>query len=710
MRAAVSGLLIIIMIFTVILPMTVAAESENLVSGLTYTVKTGEPISESYANYIENGIVFDTDSGQLTDSVTALTSESSAGWYRAYRGGSRIVEFDLGAECSVREIRAGFLHIKASGIYAPSYVTVSLATEPGSFGTALRKEVDFDFTNDTAVRCDVTATPDSSFRARYVRVEFECAVFCYCDEISVYGSRTVSNSDKSITPDTPAKTPGYCTDIGGAKDIIKLYNGYYAPEPEKAVLTEEKLLPYIAYLDTFGNISDTLFDSAALVPCHGDYPSGGRLVYTNGKPGAVMSDWELYFESNFFENGDLDTLEATVEKVYTALGKSEKFGVFLTLPYPTPLGNTPFGDINGDGREEYCESLGERVDIIEWYALKCISAFRGKGYKHIYLAGFYWYKESVDRTISAHEEELIKAANSYAERRGLKTLFDAYYLASGIEKWESLGFSAAVMQPNVAFTESYPYFKLPMLDEFSETAAKYRLGVEMETNEPSFFMGNDYLTAGRNYESYLYYGVKNGYADAVKTYYQGAGPGSIYDFCHADVSSARGKYLRRLYDITYSFIKGNYKNEPPVVSADDIELYEGDSKILTDITVTDTDSFAGDITVSIVEAPKNGDAAVVSGNKRLVYSPRDGFTGEDSFTVIASDGFNSSEPITVHVKVHPKSDIISSSENSGGSSEPSENARRFPTWLLAVLILLGVGIVASVASVAVRAARRGKAG
>ena len=315
----------------------------------------------------------------------------------------------------------------------------------------------------------------------------------------------------------------------------------------------------------------------------------------------------------------------------------------------------------------------------------------------------------MDRTISAHEEELIKAANSYAERRGLKTLFDAYYLASGIEKWESLGFSAAVMQPNVAFNESYPYFKLPMLDEFSETAAKYRLGVEMETNEPSFFMGNDYLTAGRNYESYLYYGVKNGYADAVKTYYQGAGPGSIYDFCHADVSSARGKYLRRMYDITYSFIKGNYKNDPPVVSADDIELYEGDSKILTDITVTDTDSFAGDITVSIAEAPKNGDAAVVSGNKRLVYSPRDGFTGEDSFTVIASDGFNSSEPITVHVKVHPKSDIISSSENSGGSSEPSENARRFPTWLLAVLILLGVGIVASVASVAVRAARRGNA-
>ena len=40
MRAVVSGLLIIIMIFTVILPMTVAAESENLVSGLTYTVKT----------------------------------------------------------------------------------------------------------------------------------------------------------------------------------------------------------------------------------------------------------------------------------------------------------------------------------------------------------------------------------------------------------------------------------------------------------------------------------------------------------------------------------------------------------------------------------------------------------------------------------------------------------------------------------------------
>ncbi len=709
MRAAISGLLIIIMIFTAMLPMTAAAETENLVAGLPYTVKTGEPISESYANYVENGIVFDTDAGQLTDSVTALTSESSAGWYRAYRGGSRIVEFDLGAECTVREVRTGFLHAKASGIYAPSYVRVSLATDEGAFGTVLVKKVDFDFTADTAVRCDVAAELNTAYRARYVRVEFECTVFCYCDEISVYGSRNASDNAEAPTPDKAADIPGYCTDIGGAKDVIKLYNGYYAPEPEKAVLTAEKLLPYIAYLDTDGTIRGTLFDSAALVPCHGDYPSGGRLVYTNGKPGAVMSDWELYFESNFSENGDLDTLEATVDKVYTELGKNGKFGVFLTLPYPTPLGNTPFGDINGDGRDEYCETLGERVDIIEWYALKCISAFRGKGYNRIYLAGFYWYKESVDRTISTHEEELIKAANSYAERRGLKTLFDAYYLACGIENWKSLGFSAAVMQPNVAFTESYPYFKIPMLDEFSETAAKYGLGVEMETNEPSFFKGNDYLTAGRNYESYLYYGIKNGYADALKTYYQGAGPGSIYDFCHADVSSARGKYLRRLYDITYSFIKGNYKNEPPVVSAADIELYEGDSKILTDITVTDTDSFAGDITVSIVDAPKNGDAAVVSGNKRLVYSPRDGFTGEDSFTVAASDGFNTSELITVHVKVHPKTDIISSAENSGGSVEPSDTAGRFPTWLLAVLIVLGAGIVASVASVAVRAARHGKA-
>ncbi len=674
-----------------------AQAEENLVAGMSYTVESGEPTTMSYDNFVENGVKFDVDNGQLTDGKLAPAVESNELWYKAFRSQSRFVTFDLKSNCAITKVQASFFHNRPSGVYAPRYINVYLSDDGTNYQTVKKYETNYDLTYSVAARCEFEVALDKTYSARFVKVEFSSDIFTFCDEIQVLGSKTLSGGEEAVAPDEIAEPKGYFKSLDGVSDVIKIYNGYYASNPEKAILSEEWLLPYVAYLDANGNIQGTMFDAVAFVPCHGDYPSGGRLVKTNGKSGAVMSDWELYFEHTFKDGQDLYALNNVVGRVYGELGIEKKYKVFLTMPYPTVL-DKPFGDINGDGIDEYCVTLDERTAIIEWYADKCINAFKEKGYENLELAGFYWLREEINYSDSNHEAELAKAFNEYVTKRKLKTIFDPFYLSIGFDHWEELGFSSAVMQPNVAFSNK-DYFEIGMLDEFAQSAYNNYLGVEMETNEPSYFKGDDYLKAGYNYESYLYYGAKTGYMNSFKTYYQGAGPGSFYDFCYADTKTPRGIYLRRLYDLTFNFIHNTYRNDAPKVEVSDMELTEGDSRGMVTINIVDEDSFWGDVKVEFPQEPQNGSVAAAANKKTLIYRANDGFVGEDSFTVVVTDGFNRSEEVTVKVTVLPletsTGESNSESEDSVGdlTTEPQID-NGVPIWLIALLSVLGLAIVA----------------
>ncbi len=672
-----------------------ASEVENLVLGLEYTVETGEPVTMSHLNFSEAGTKFDLDNGQLTDGKTATNSLSADGWYCAFRGQSRIIGFDLGSVCAVSGIEAGFLHAKAPAVYAPRYVRVYISENGTDYMTVCDHLTGYDLTDTDVTRKELSLAFDKIYAARYVKVEFCCDIFAYCDEIRVLGSKETDGSEKSITPDITPTEKGYLKSLGGNSNIIKLYNGYYNHDTNIGILYENEILPYVAYLDTNGNIVGKMFDAIALVPCHGDYPSGGRLVKTNGKPGAVMSDWELYFEYTFRDGQDLYAINNVAGRVNEALSLKDKYPVYLTIPYPTVLSDKPFGDIDGDGEEENCQNLEERLAIVKWYIDKCIEKFDSKQYANIELAGFYWLREEVNYSDSDHEDILVIEINKYIEKKRLDSIFDPFYLSVGFDEWEYLGFDGAVMQPNLAFSDVYSYFEAGMLEEFAQSVYDNHLGVEIETNEPSFFRGDDYLKAGFNYESYLYYGSKTGYMNSLKTYYQGAGPGSFYDFCYADISTPKGIYLRRLYDITYSFIHGVYKNLAPIVEIGDIELLAGDTRAMADISITDSDSYWGDITVSFPTEPSHGKVTVAASKKTLVYRPDDNFIGEDSFTVCVSDGFNKSEEITVKVTVNEAeiSEIEATSEVSDDTSKPDVEENPVPVWLITILCILGGAVV-----------------
>jgi hypothetical protein len=615
----------------------------NLVEDLKYTIDTGEPVKYSYGNYEPE--TFHKDYGQLTDGVTGATDYNSTAWYRSMRGVSRIVTFDLGSTKSVNGFYAGFLHYKSTAVYAPRYVRVFLSENGTDYQKVCDTKLDFDIFDESIRRADISAEFGSTYTARYVKVEFCSDIFVYCDEIKIFGGE-LTGKEKKITPDKATTQPGYLKDLDGKKNIIKIYNGYYSDQ-SIGDNTPEELLPYVAYVQPDGSYTDTMFDAVAFVPAHTDYPSGGRLVKTNGKNGAVMSDWLLYLDNTFKTGVNTDALNQIAGEVNAKLGKKTKLTVYYTLPFPTVISG-PFGDINGDGKDEYCATLEERTAIVKWFANLTYKRFQEGKYTNLNFGGFYWYREEVNYSETNHEAELVKNVAKYLDSKKLSFIFDPFYLSTGFDHWKELGFDGAVMQPNLVFRD---YFNYEMLEEFAQTAQKYNLGVEIETAEPGQFTDADYKKYGLTYERYLYYGWLTGYMNSLHTFYQGAGPGTLYNFCYAGKTTDKGIYLRSLYDKTYKFIKGNYSAQSPVVSIPDFETAAGQKNVKIAMTITDPDSDLREITVNITKKPEHGTVTVLSNNKFIIYTADADYEGTDTFEVVASDKFTYSEPKTVTVKI-----------------------------------------------------------
>ena len=682
-RALSAGLFLLLLLPVLLCGAGAAQPDENIVLKMEYTFETGQPTTHSYDRYSSE---YDNDRGQLTDGMYASESASALGWLSSFRSSSRVVTFDFGKTVTVTGAKADFFH-DAANYHAPRETKLLLSDDGENWFLAGSAEPKFPLTaSDRRYEAWITAGP---YLARYVRVEYSVDVFALCDEIEVYGAKEERAGAKRIVPD-PAEEPWFCSSLGdgyGITDIIKIYNGYYPADQEKADNTAGELLPYVAYLDKEGNILDTMFDAVAFVPCVSTdfaYPSGGTLVRTSKYPSAVMSDWVLYTDFLFASERDLRALDDAVGKTFAALEKTDaKFPVLLTMPYAA-RSDRAFGDIDGDGKEDYTRTLEERLAVVSWYDAYLKVRFETAGFKYLDFVGYYWYNETIDEAWSNDERAFTEGATKLLRDGGKTVLFDPFYLSVGYDRWREYGFTGAVMQPNVSFLKSRPYFELEMLDEFAVAAASEHLGVEIETDEPSYFRADDASRPAQYYERYLFVGAKTGYMNALHTFYQGAGPGSLYDFCMARDATPADLRLRRLYDITYQFIKGTYSNLPPAVSSIPSELRtEAGERVRAEIEWSDGDSFPGDVQI-VAGDPEHGTAQILANRKTLVYRPADGFEGSDSFTVTVSDGQNEPQVFTVRVSVG--SAAQESSEQEGSSGEPGETG--FPYWLIAAAAAL----------------------
>ncbi len=486
----------------------------------------------------------------------------------------------------------------------------------------------------------------------------------------------LSSASLGVNAESNAKPKGYLDDIKGYKDTVVLQTS------AESSMSESDLLPYVAYLGTEGNISGKMFDSAMFFSTN--------HYSTNPFP-TDKNTWESWLNNLFGKDATFSSLDKTVDRVYSELGVKSKYGVFVALPYPE-ISENAFGDIDGDGEVEYCRDEKERAEIIEWFVKKTIEGFKSQKYQNLKFVGFVWFQNTSKDADLIFAKETVK----YIKNRGYITVYvgDVFRVGNTLDydKIDSVGFYASSVFKSLGNDGTIPEtdnYKVFATDLYTKG-----LGAVVDCGKSKEFFGEHYISAGHFYEILLYCGEKFGYMGGTNIYFQNGY--ELAELCFSDIKTPQGIYTRRMYDITYSYIHGVYKNLSPTVMVEDMELVAGDDSLTADIIINDSDSHWEDIHIVFTQKPSNGRVASAADKKLIIYSPDEGFVGEDSFTLLVYDSFNTSEEITVRVTVaspdENSDEIADISEDASRSSGNNEN--KTPLWLVIVLVVLAVAVVA----------------
>ena len=489
--------------------------------------------------------------GALTDGMIGSSTKLSDDEWQGYdHGGERSVVIDMGKVNTVHQMQERFLHYPSAEIYFPRKVTYSLSMNGTDWSVVGIVKSSVPLT-DTAIAAQTYSLSGLNYQARYVKMTFTVDVNVFADEFQVFGNSGIVNNAivPQITP-LPVYPDAYCPPgspkVGGIKNMVLIYNGYYPSNPAVGKNTVDELIPYVGYETTSNTIKDFMFDGFLFLPYVAvGAPSGGKYYCDKVHP-TVKPDWLYYLDNTFEASYNLSALNNATGKVKKILDKpSYTVKVEIAIPYPTPSA-TNFGDVDEDGIPENLSNLSDREKVIKWYVDQVMSRWKASHYINLDLVGFYWYEESADFSVDDSEKAMLLYTGRYI--RNLGKVFDwiPFYQASGFAEWDSLGFDAAIMQPNFVFS----HFPEPELGEAADACKKLGMGVELEIHWDALTDS----TYRSKYFEYLNYGVTKDYMkDAVHMYYQNGGPGTFYQSC---VST--DPQIRNIYDQTYKFIKGTY--------------------------------------------------------------------------------------------------------------------------------------------------------
>lgn len=628
----------------------------NLVAGLPYTTATGTDITHSYAIYAaENKSETDPALGKLTDGKHAeSTSFADSGWHKLYRGTTRTIQFELPEEKAITGFSVSGLQANDAGVALPPWFELYVSENGSDYMLAGRYESGSRIANAETNRYNAKCENIGRFKAKYIRVVFRTAVNVFIDEIEVYGGDIDGTEAKFVKTPEPEYKNQFDAGIEGCKDIVLLYCGYpKSGNFDDVQNTEEEMKYYFGYIGKDGEIKDTFFDSFMFSPLQGACPSGGNLN-RSGKSFTVKSDWECYLESIFDKEYNCGAIERVVEDVKKATGKDDlAVNMIINLPYPT-MGSAPFGDIDGDGEDEYCRNEEEQLAIYKWYFDLIEKYLKERNYKNIRLGGYYWEQESM--TIDGSDLTLMRSVIDEAHSRGIKFFWIPLLYAEGFDYAYDNGFDCVMMQPNYSFLE---YAEEKCFTELTSEIRKHGLGIEIEIS----WNAVKYDESLARYYSYLNAGYALGYMkNTAHSYYQNAMPGTYYHMAKSSVP----KY-RQAYDDTYAFVKGTYKPHEFELSAASGSVTSG-KKLKRPVRIVGgyNSAVLGKAQLCILEQPSHGSVTLDSTNA-YTYVPDEGFVGEDSFVVGYKAEYASSKPLTVTVTV--KSD---GKETSAETSEESE--------------------------------------
>ena len=644
-----------------------ATDNNNLILGKKAIITTGEPIANSY------GL-----SGSETKEPTLLTdgkyspnTQFSNGYYHQfYRGATREIVYELDEMSAITGFCASFLANNAAGVYLPRYCDLYISENGEDYMLAYSLDGTSKVADGSLRREKYELTGGARYKAKYVKFVFDVLVNVFCDELEVYGETLDGTELPFVADTTQGEAPQFDKGIEGLRDLVLLHCGYnydaannktYGSEYVNA--TEKMLLPYVAYVDKDGKITDTMFDSILFCSLQGFCPSGGCLGYKVGSYN-TMEDWLTFADSAFQEDYNMGALNKAVGKLKEELNMPDyKFNVVITLPYAFISNTRAFGDYNGDGTVEYIKNLDDRKAVYDWYMTYVLDTFNNNGYENLAIGGFYWLHESLTYTENEGEIEMVKAISELCAEKGTRLLWIPFYLGAGFEDWKENGFATAYMQPNYITLD---YAKEEMFLEFAETVKNHNMSVEMEirwdaTNPSATYFKRDL----DKYRAYLRYGYLTGYmTEAAHAYYQNAAPGSYYTAAYSTNSD-----IRSIYDDTYKFIKGTYGDKTPAISSEN-GTTEAGKRYYGEIKITDKGNAYGNLEFVFEKEAENGKVSIVARSGDFSYTPNEGFVGTDSFTVKAFDGIKYSDPITVTISV--EGDV--STAESEASEESDDNS------------------------------------
>lgn len=611
---------------------TYADENENLVAGLPYTVETGVGIAYSYGL---SGNETDPAEGKLTDGKTASSlSYDDEAWHRFYRGTTRSVTFELPQEKAVTGFSVSLIQNAAAGLPMPPSFKLYVSEDGKDFMHCASYDTRSLQGVTEKTRREVNAGQLGRFSAKYVRISFRCEVSVYIDEIKVFGT-DINGTEKEFVSDKPQEYIGkYDAGIEGCRDMVLLYCGYKGSYTDDYVNnTEEKLLPYFAYVSESGEIKDTFFDSVMFTALVGASPSGGGMNQdTKGQ--TVKSDWEYFIDSLFDEEYNCGAIERILERVKAETGKDDvTVSLVINIPYPH-TGPKAFGDIDGDGEDEYCLGADDQRAIYSWFFDAVKKKMDERGYKNIRFGGYYWGAEGIQLEDEAESDAFIRSIADMVHSRGTNFFWIPYLYANGFTRTRELGFDCAMMQPNFSFLD---YSDERCFDEIDEAIRKYGLGIEIEVKWGAI---SDDKQLSRYY-TYLNAGYALGYMhEAAHSYYQNAAPGTFYLF-----SQSKSEKLRNAYDDTYAFVKRTYTPRRVILETR-TRTPDSDGRIRGAVWVAEGEKTAlGECEFEITEQPKYGKLDINS-DGLYTYQP-DGKAVKDSFTVRLKAEYAASEPLTV---------------------------------------------------------------
>ena len=603
----------------------------NLVSGRKQQILSDVPID---LNVLSGYNTLDAEnSAILTDGVKDETNMRYNGkWMQFGYGKERRIFFDLGAISAVESASLHILFFNNYSCGSADRITLAVSEDGEvwySAGTANPSLENAVYTNGSyIITADVKAK--APVRARYVAVNIHLDdMRLFLGEVEVFGKKNVSgaNSPSAASLEilegqtTVSEPAGYLAPsddiLSGVKDVMLIYHNV-------GTVNFDSLLPYVAYVDKDGNVTDTMFDGFLFLPGTGQLPNGGYGEISTKKP-----DWDFILRNAFDPGKGMDELEKTAEYVKDQLGLDKlELKVFVAIPRIDRT-ITSFGDVDGDGISENLTVAADRIKVGSTYINQIIKLFNAKNYKNLKLCGLYWFREDV----KGGDVEVIHEIIGEADKAGIPMLWIPYFEAGGYCRWKDFGFEAGCYQPNYAFDLEVDEGRL---DTASAAAKIYNMCIELEMQD-STLSDKRYFT---KYMNYLKHGVKDGYMDAIHMYYQGFG-------IMARAAKSPNARTRLIYDYTYRFVKRDLKTVPDY---DNASLEFDCSK-----ETVFTGSVAGDIARgSAIFAPEitpaHGSIAMEEDGS-FTYYPNAGFTGSDTFTFRISRYLDFSEEITVSVNI-----------------------------------------------------------